>query len=265
MPTTRVNGLEIGYDRVGNGPALVLAHGGASDAREWEPQLAGLADELTVVAWDEPGAGRSSDLPADDFGLGGVADTFTGLIEALDLAPAHVGGLSWGGTIALEVYRRRPDLVGSLILCDTYAGWAGSLPAEEVDARLAGVPADLESTDWVKDALPGLFSDDPPSDAVAALDQVMAGARPRTLAHTMRAMAATDLSELLPRIDVPTLLIWGEGDARSPAATVARTFHEAIPRSQLVLIADAGHMSNLERPELFNRAVRDFCRANPLA
>ena len=82
MPTIDVNGFGIGYDRAGDGTALVLVHGAASDARMWQPQLAGLADELTVVAWDEPGAGRSSDLPSEELGLAGVADTLAGLIEA---------------------------------------------------------------------------------------------------------------------------------------------------------------------------------------
>src|ERR687893_304898 len=112
MPVVTANGLEIGYDRAGDGPALVLVHGGASDARDWRPQLEGLAEDLTVVAWDEPGTGRSSNLPSPDFGIAGIADTLASFIEALDLGPAHVGGLSWGGTVALELYRRRPDLVG---------------------------------------------------------------------------------------------------------------------------------------------------------
>lgn len=262
MPTARVNDLEIGYDRAGAGPPLVLAHGGASDAREWEPQLAGLADELTVVAWDEPGTGRSSALPEDGLGLAGVADALAGLIEALDVAPAHVGGLSWGGVVALELYRRRPELVGTLILCDTYAGWKGSLPSVEVEARLALLRRELESPRGVEAVLPGLFAAEPPPRAVALMERVMADARPESIRHTFEAVAAADLRELLPRIDVPTLLVWGEQDVRSPPESVARQFHESIPGSQLVLIADAGHMSNLERPDLFNKAVRDFCRAH---
>ncbi len=63
-------GLKIAYERVGEGPPLVFVHGAAEDSRIWQPQLAGLADEFTVVAWDEPGAGRSSDLPSG-FGLTG--------------------------------------------------------------------------------------------------------------------------------------------------------------------------------------------------
>src|SRR5215218_2109214 len=75
-------GLEIVYERAGEGPPLVFAHGAAEDARIWQPQLAALADEFTVVAWDEPGAGRSSDVPAD-FGLADYANCLAALIEAL--------------------------------------------------------------------------------------------------------------------------------------------------------------------------------------
>ena len=67
MEVVGAMGVEIAYDRVGDGPPLVLVHGAAEDGRVWQPQLAGLADESTVVAWDEPG-GRSSDVPPD-FGL----------------------------------------------------------------------------------------------------------------------------------------------------------------------------------------------------
>ena len=75
-------------------------------------------------------------------------------------------------------------------------------------------------------------------------------------------MAEADQRDLLPRIAVPTLLIWGELDARSPLS-VARQFEQAIPNTELVVIPGCGHVSNLERPERFNEAVREFCRAHP--
>ena len=75
-------------------------------------------------------------------------------------------------------------------------------------------------------------------------------------------MAAADQRDLLPRIAVPTLLIWGESDVRSPLR-VARQFERAIPDAKLVVIPACGHVSHLERPERFNEAVREFCRAHP--
>jgi pimeloyl-ACP methyl ester carboxylesterase len=75
----RTSGLEIAYERVGEGPPLVFAHGAASDARVWRPQVAALAEEFTVVAWDEPGAGQSSDVRAE-FGLADYAGCLAALV-----------------------------------------------------------------------------------------------------------------------------------------------------------------------------------------
>jgi pimeloyl-ACP methyl ester carboxylesterase len=252
-------GLRIAYERAGAGPPLVLIHGAAEDSRIWQPQLAGLAEELTVVAWDEPGAGGSSDLP-EGFGLAGFADGLAALLGALELGPAHIAGRSWGGTVALELYRRHPALVASLIMIGTYAGWKGSLPADEVRARVAGARAMLAAPRATFDpTFPGLFAGVPPAELVALLAEVAADVRPATLAQELVIMAEADLTGLLPRIAVPTLLVWGRLDARAPL-TVARQFEEAIPDTTLVLIEGAGHMSNLERPEAVNDAVREFCR-----
>jgi pimeloyl-ACP methyl ester carboxylesterase len=255
------NGLEIAYERVGAGSPLVLVHGAAVDSRMWRPQLVALADEFTVVAWDEPGAGRSSEVPAN-FVLADYANCLAALIDALDLGPSQVAGLSWGGTVALELYRHRPELVASLILVDTYAGWKGSLPAEEVQARVEGVRRMLAAADHLFDpTLPGLFAGDPPAEFVPLLEAMAADVRPESMRTALFVMAEADQRDLLPLIGAPTLLIWGELDARSPL-NVARQFADAIPDAKLVVIPRAGHVSNLEQPELFNDAVREFCRAH---
>ncbi len=256
----RANGLEIGYQRVGEGPPLVFVHGAAEDGRVWQPQLAALADEFTVVAWDEPGAGRSSNVPAN-FLLADYATCLAALIEALALGPAHVAGFSWGGTVVQELYRLRPELVTTLILVDTYAGWKGSLPEEEVRARVDGARRMLEAPSEDFDpALPGLFAGKPPAEFIPLLEEVAAAVRPESLRTQLLLMAAADQRDLLPRIAVPTLLVWGELDARSPLS-VARQFEQAIPNAKLVVIPGCGHMSNLERPDEFNEAVREFCRS----
>jgi pimeloyl-ACP methyl ester carboxylesterase len=256
------DGLTIAYERVGEGPPLVFVHGVAEDSRIWRAQLAGLADEFTVVAWDEPGAGRSCDLP-EGVALADFADGLAALIETLELGPAHVAGLSWGGTVVLELYRRHPGLVATLIMIDTYAGWKGSLPVGEVRARLAGVRRMLAAPPEDFDpALPGLFAGDPPATSVPLLAAIGADVRPATLGHELAIMAETDLSDLLPSIAVPTLLIWGHMDVRSPLS-IARQFEEAIPETELCVIEGAGHLCHLEQPDQVNDAVRAFCRAHP--
>jgi pimeloyl-ACP methyl ester carboxylesterase len=263
MEVIRANGLEIAYERVGQGPPLVFVHGATLDSRMWQPQLASLTDEFTVVAWDEPGAGRSSDLPAV-FGLADYANCLAGLIDALGLGPAHVAGLSWGGTVVQELYRHHPRLVATLILVDTYAGWKGSLPEEEVRARVAGVRQALAAPAEEFDpghALPGWFAGEPPVEFVGLLEETAADVRPESVGRAVLVMAEADACDLLPRIAVPTLLIWGELDVRSPLS-VAHQFEQSIPDTKLVVIPGAGHVSNLERPEKFNEAVRAFCRAH---
>jgi pimeloyl-ACP methyl ester carboxylesterase len=254
----RVRGLEISYQRVGQGPPLVLVHGAADDARIWQPQLSALSDAFTVVAWDEPGAGRSSDLPAA-FALPDYAHCLAALIDELGLGPAHVCGLSWGGTVVLELYRQHPDAVTTLILADTYAGWKGSLSADDVAARVDGLRRMLAAP--VQDfdpSLPGLFAGTPPAQYASLLADIASGVRRDTLGIQLGLMAEADQRDVLATITVPTLLIWGEQDARSPV-NVAHQFADGISGSELVVIPDCGHLSNLDQPMAFNRAVRDFC------
>ena len=261
MDVLDVRGLRIAYRRAGAGPPIVLVHGAAVDGRMWEPQLTSLADEFTVVAWDEPGAGRSADVP-EGFTVADYARCLGTLVEAVTLGPAHVVGLSWGGTVALELYRLRPDLVATLVLADTYAGWKGSLPAKEVSARLEGVRQMLAvPAEDFDPTFPGLFAGDPPTAFITLLADMATVVRPATLRIQLTLMAECDQRDLLPRIAVPTLLVWGEEDARSPLR-VAHQFERAIPHSELVVIPDCGHVSNLEQPDRFNAAVRAFCRAH---
>lgn len=237
------------------------------DGRIWQPQVAALADEFTGVAWDEPGAGRSSDLP-EPFALAGYAHCLAAVVKDVGLGPAHIAGLSWGGTVAQELYRQHPALVATLILIDTYAGWRGSLSAEEVRARvlaahetLAAAPEELAAAPEELDlTLPGLFAGDPPAEFVSLLKEIAADVRPASLARQLSIMAETDQRDLLPQIIVPTLLIWGELDERSPVS-IAYELEHAIPDTELVVIPGAGHLSNLERPDMINEAIRNFCRA----
>ena len=246
MDTVEVDGLRLAYRRSGHGRSVMFVHGGAEDSRTWTPQLEALADEFTVIAWDEPGAGGSDDVP-DGFGLSDYA-----------VSPAAVVGLSWGTTVVLELYRRHPTSIRRMVLADGYAGWRGSLGAEEAGARLAGVRAALtEPGERFDPSLPGLFAGDPPARFVSLLEAMAADVRPRSMVTALTAMAQADLTDVLPTIRVPTQLVWGELDVRSPLA-VARELERRIPGAALAVIPDCGHVSNLEAPDMFNEVVRDF-------
>jgi pimeloyl-ACP methyl ester carboxylesterase len=155
-----VSGLVIGYDRAGSGPPVALAHGFVGDGcSTWGSQLEALADEFTVVAWDAPGAGRSSD-PPEGFGMDDYADSFAALLRALGIERAHLVGLSFGGALVLATFHRHRELVSSLALVSGYAGWRGSLGAGEADHRLTGSlqASGLPPDEFVAAMVPSMFS-----------------------------------------------------------------------------------------------------------
>ena len=131
MERVEVGGLEISYERAGSGPPLVLVHGFVGDGRStWSAQLDDLSDEFTVVAWDAPGAGHSA-RPPDLFHIADYADCLADFICALRLGRTHLVGLSFGGIVALELFRRRSVVPRTLVLAGAYSGWAGSLPPDQ--------------------------------------------------------------------------------------------------------------------------------------
>jgi pimeloyl-ACP methyl ester carboxylesterase len=256
-----VAGIRIGFERAGEGPPLVLVHGALSDSRVWRWQLDALSDEFTVVAWDAPGCGQSAD-PPETFRLPEYADVLAGLIAAIGLGRAHVLGHSFGGALALELARRHPELVASLILAGGYAGWAGSLPAAEVERRLAFAldTADRLPGGFAPESMFGLFSDKFSPEAAALLRTVMSESRPIATRAMAYALAGADLRDALPSIDVATLLVHGDADERSPL-TVADDLRRTIPRSSLVVLPGLGHECYLEDPDRFNAEARKFLHA----
>ncbi len=252
-------GLSVAYQQAGAGPAIVLLHGFTHDSRAWRPQLEGLSDQFTVIAWDAPGAGRSAD-PPEPFTIGDWADCLAELVDAAGVHAAHVVGYSWGGLLAQEFYRRHPARVRSLVLADTYAGWKGSLPEPIPEERLAAClrDASLPPSEFVPKYLPGMFGPSATREVRDELAGIMSDFHPIGFRLMATALARADTRDLLPTIRVPTLLVWGDADARSPM-TVARQFRVAIPGARLVVIPGAGHVSNLEASTEFNAEVRDFC------
>ena len=146
------------------------------------------------------------------------------------------------------------------MLADTYAGWKGSLPEPIPEERLAACLRDSElpPSEFVPRYLPGMFSESPTQEVRDELAGIMADFHPIGFRLMATALAHADTRDLLPNIRVPTRLVWGDSDARSPM-TVPHQLLAAIPAARLTVIAGAGHVSNLEAPAQFDAAVRDFC------
>lgn len=260
MDQVEVAGHRIAHRQKGSGQPLVLLHGWPLDSREWWRQLDGLSDEFRVVAWDAPGAGQSSDPPQASR-LSDWADWLAGFIEALGLAPAHVGGLSFGGGLALELFRQHPEVVRSLVLMSAYAGWGGSLPAEEVQQRLELTRrnTELPPDQWAPALIDTLLPEGSGEALAEELATMLADFHPAATRTSLAAFAEADLSGMLTEVDVPTLLLYGELDVRSPRR-VWQPIHEGIPNSRLVVIPAVGHMVDMQAPERCNAEIRGFLR-----
>jgi len=255
----QVNDLHVGYRQAGQGSALVLLHGFLCDSRCWLPQLSGMLDAFRVVAWDAPGAGASSD-PPDTFTTTSYARCLARFLDTIGVDRAHLVGLSWGGILAQEFCRLYPARLRSLVLADTYAGWKGSLPEPVWQERLAAclLDATRPPVAVVAKFLPGMFSESAPEAPRNELSAIISEFHPIGFRLMSLSSAEMDTRELLPRIKVPTLVLWGDDDRRS-SVEVAEQLHTAIPGAELAIIPNAGHVSNMEQPDAFNLNVRRFC------
>jgi pimeloyl-ACP methyl ester carboxylesterase len=217
-----------------------------------------LAADFTLIAWDAPGWGGSDD-PPPSVHLSYYADALAGLIRGLGIDRPDVLGLSFGGGLAIELVHRHPDLARSLVLVGAYAGWAGSLPPDEVADRLSRMLE--ESTQppeqWVDSYLPGFFVGSVERELIDEVRAIMCDSRASGLVPMLTAFAEADLREVLPTITIPTLLLYGELDARAPLR-IAEQLHARIPASQLRVIPGVGHCCSIEAPDVFASEVRSF-------
>jgi pimeloyl-ACP methyl ester carboxylesterase len=258
MESIEVSGLRVAYEITGAGPPLVLLHGYVGDGPStWRQQIDELSREFTVVMWDAPGAGGSSD-PPEAFGMAGYADCLAAFVTSLGLDRPHVVGLSFGGALAIEFARRHPGIARTLVLASAYAGWGGSLPAQVAEQRLqqALALASLTPNAFRAALLPTMFTEGVAPEVAEEFGSSLLSFHP----NGFRAMAvalAEDLRSALPEVRITSLLIYGDKDTRAPL-DVAHNLHSAISGSKLVVIPNVGHVCNIEAPQQFNAALRSF-------
>jgi pimeloyl-ACP methyl ester carboxylesterase len=152
--------------------------------------------------------------------------------------------------------------VRSLVLAGAYAGWAGSLPPEEVESRTLTMLETLKRPveEWGRAFLATVHSAEASTEEVNASMAILHVVRPEASRRLVLAIASADLRDVLPTITVPVLLLYGQNDQRAPTA-VANQLHIAIPGSTLVVVPHAGHAVNVDAPEEFGAATREFLRA----
>ena len=255
--TSEWNGAVIHVEEAGSGHAVLCLHGIGSSSRSFADQLAGLGRSRHLLAWDAPGYAASTD-PAEAPGMDGYADAAAALLERRGVAPAHVLGVSFGGVIAVRLALRHPRLVRSLILADSTPG-SGAGPDSAAGMRRRGDElAAAGAGAFARARAPRLLSPSAPESLVeAVIENMVASIRLPGYSYAAAALAETDHRDAFPQIAVPTLVLCGTEDAVTPPE-VSRGIAAAIPGARIALIDGAGHLSNQEQPELFNRLVSRF-------
>jgi len=245
----------IGYTAAGGGEAtpIVFLHGVGSDKSVWRPQLEHFGATRGAIAFDYPGYGDSDPAPQgttrDDY-----AAAILSAMRELGLERAHVCGLSLGGVIAIAMHHAAPDRCASLILADTFAAHPeGRAIYERSLAGSSDLPAMADARVDVLLAQPA----DP--HVRREVVETMSRIDPAAYRIGAEAVWLADQRDRAAAIRVPTLIICGDEDRPTPP-DLSRELHAMIAGSRLAMIPNAGHLTNLEQPDAFNRLVGEFVR-----
>jgi pimeloyl-ACP methyl ester carboxylesterase len=241
----------------------VLLHSFGHNKTLWAPQLHYFLERgCRVVAPDMPGHGDSTFDPAHHT-VDGIAQSYIELFAALGLERVVLAGISMGGYIALRMWDRKSELIAALVLSNTKA----EKDSDEIVARRRAQIASLRQhglAEFIRSGAPRRLSPKTLADRPWVLDSIMMmnfTVSAEANAATLEAMAVkADDTATLPTIDVPTLITSGSDDTFIPRTSPA-ALKDGIRHSQLHVIEDTGHVSNLERPAQYNRLVDDFLAA----
>ena len=258
-----INNVQLAYDDHGVGLPVIFLHAFPLNRRMWEGELMALLGEgrYRLVALDWRGFGESeitNGISTMELFAGDVA----GLMDALGIQNAILCGLSMGGYAAFAFLRKYPQRVAGLILADTRPG--ADTPEAQANRENVAQIAETQGTGAIADLqVPRLISEYTRQyhpEVEARVRQLIDEATPQGIAAASRGMAQrADSTELLGGITCPTLVIVGEQDALIPPA-VTQDYASRIPGAQVVVIPQAGHLSNLEQPEAFLQAIGGFLR-----
>ena len=259
MPTVTLSDCTIFYVDEGQGSPLLFVHGFPLDHTMWRNQIEAFRASHRVIAVDLPGFGASTNPPTA-MSIIGMADRLVEFLDRLKLAQVVLCGLSMGGSIAQQFAVRHPSRLAGLILCDCRAM---TDPPETQQFRHDLADRVLqEGPEFVAQAMPArLFAPQTLTEQPAVVESIQAVIRataPQSVARGSRALAdREDMVPHLGRITVRTLLIVGSEDVISTVDEM-RTIATRIPNSQLVEIAEAGHMAPLENPKVVNELLRNW-------
>ena len=258
MPTARVAGIDLHYEDDGSGPPLLLIAGIPAVASDWRPVAERMAaDGRRAISYDNRGSGASTVTPGP-YTTAGLAADAVALLDRLGIERADVFGMSLGGMIAQELALGWPERVDRLVLGCTHCGLAHAEPPE----REAGRAFAMETDDWaerMRALAPFAFAAGVDGHFLERFIEKKSGEVQDAAGYAGQIAAAVghDTYDRLPQLARPTLIVTGDGDRVIPGAS-SEVMHERIPGSRLEVVAGAGHLFFLERPEATLRLLDEF-------
>jgi pimeloyl-ACP methyl ester carboxylesterase len=262
-----IDGRTVRYLDSGEGRPLLLIHAFPLTADLWRLQAAALPSGWRLIAPDLRGFGGSSRRAGDTTVAARSIDDHAidalALLDRLGIERAVVGGLSMGGYVTFAIHRRAAHRVQALVLADTRAEADTDEARGNRDAMLAslktGGPAAVADAMLPKLLAPATLRDRP--EIAVTIRRTIEAADPEGIADAITCLKTRpDSTPLLSRIAVPVLLVVGRDDVLTPVA-LHETMHATLPGASLTVIEGAGHLSNLERPDVFNRTLARFLHA----
>ncbi len=249
----------IAIEHAGTGELVIFLHGIGGNRRNWVGQLADFAKSFKAIAWDARGYGDSDDYEGP-LNFHSYGDDVIRVLDHFGVKRAHIVGLSMGGRIAMDLAARYPQRLKTLVLCDTHKGFGG-FSEEKKAAFIASRKEPLingkEPKDIAGPVAKTLIGPKASKEAFDALVDSMTRLHKESYIKSIEATVRMDVRSDLGTIKVPTLVVVGSAD-RLTTVEMAREMAAEIPGAELAVIADAGHLVNIEEPAEFNRIVLGF-------
>jgi len=256
---TTANGISVNYtlDGPANAPVVTMSHSLATDLSMWDPTLPALTGRFRVLRYDTRGHG-GTDAPKGAYTLDQLADDALALLKALGISRTHWVGLSMGGMIGQTLGLKAPQVFASFALCDTSSRipaeakplWQDRIRTAETQGMEPLVQGTLER--WFTEPFRKTRGD--VIDKVAKMIRTTPAAG---YAGCCAAISTLDLTDKISAIKTPTVVIVGEDDPGTPVAA-SKVINERIAGSRLEILPKAAHLSNMEQPEAFNKALGGF-------
>lgn len=263
MPYVQVEDLSIYYEIEGNGEPLFLLHGMSNNSQSWREQIQMLKNHYTVIAWDAPGYGKSSNPNIEFRNFKQFARVLNGMLEQLNLENIYLLGHSMGAAIAIDFCTLYPLKIKKLILADPTRGAAAldsNVNEQKLKDRLFSI-GNLDPEEIADKRIKALLSPYASKEVYQRVKEIMVQVRPAGYRSVAYSLYDLNQMDILPSIDVPVLVMCGELDSVTPVKEAA-AIHDQLKNSQLVIIPKGGHLCYQENPEVFNSTIIEFLQTH---